>query len=319
MRTPPHVLASCFAEQITKYIALMRSLGRMFTIEEGHLRSFDTFCLAKQYRGPLTQQLALEYAYAVPDVSATQYAKRYRILRAFAVYLANFDPEVKPFDPHAVPVTPHRCLAYIYTDAEITLLLRTVRRMTLRHPFRVLMYQTLIGLIASSGLRIREALRLDLADVDLRRCTLQIRCTKFRKSRIVVIHPTTRDRLARYIRLRAAHGAPPGETALFLGMRLKRVCYPTVNNFFKSLRRKAGIRPATGREPRIHDLRHTFAVRRVLAWYEAGEDVQAKLPLLATYLGHAHFQDTAYYLTAGSELLAKASERFAQNRSHAHD
>jgi integrase len=319
MKRIPRIFTSRFAVTIRQYIQLMRHLGRLFGIEEGHLLAFDAFCVRRHHEGPLTQQLALDFAYSVADLGSQQYAKRYAIIRGFAHYLANYEPQTESLDPHAVPVKADRSLAYIYTDQEISALLNAVPRMRWRDPFRIATYQTMVGLIAAAGLRAREALRLDVDDVDWDAGVLRIRCSKFRKSRLVPIHTSTVEQLRLYLGMRMARGVPAEERAFFVTFRHKRVSYSLLNGLFQRLRQRAGLRPSVGRKPRIHDLRHTFAVRRVLAWYEEGVDVQAKLPLLATYLGHAHFEDTAYYLTAGTELLAKAAERFAQNRSHTHD
>lgn len=319
MRPRQHTLSSRFAAKIEEYIQLMHRLGKVFRVEEGHLYNFDAYCLQQRHDGPLTQQVALNFSYSVPDLGSCQYAKRYQIIRGFANFLSTFEPKTESLDPHAISVTPHRTPAYIYTDEEIVLLLQTVSQLRFRDSFRIVTYQTLLGLIASTGLRIREALRLNIEDVNLSTGVLHIRQSKFRKSRLVPIHPTTRQRLERYSQRRATRGAPANEPAFFVSHHLKRLSYSTINNVFQTLRRKANLRSATNRPPRIHDLRHTFAVRRVLEWYEAGVDVQAKLPLLATYLGHAHFEDTAYYLNVGGELLAKAAERFEQHRSRAHD
>lgn len=318
MRPRQHTLSSRFATKIEEYIQLMHRLGKVFRVEEGHLYNFDAYCLRQRHDGPLTQQLALNFSYSVPDLSSCQYAKRYRIIRGFANFLSTFEPQTESLDLHAISVTPNRTPAYIYTDEEIVLLLQAVTQLRFRNAFRIMTYQTLLGLIASTGLRIREALRLDLEDVDLSAGVLHIRQSKFRKSRLVPIHPSTCQQLERYFQKRAARGVPANQPAFFVSFRLKRISYPTINNIFQTLRRKANLRSPTNRQPRIHDLRHTFAVRRVLEWYESGADVQAKLPLLATYLGHAHFEDTAYYLNIGGELLAKAAERFEQHRSHTH-
>jgi integrase len=233
--------------------------------------------------------------------------------------LSTFEPQTESLDLHAISAIPHRTPAYIYTDEEIVTLLETVPRMHIREAFRITTYQTLLGLLASTGMRISEALHLDITNINLSTGVLHIRRSKFRKSRIVPVHPTTRERLECYTKMRAERGVLASEPAFFVGLHLKRLRYAVVNNFFRSLRRKANLQSTTKREPRLHDLRHTFAVRRILAWYEAGVDVQTKLPLLATYMGHAHFEDTAYYLEAGGELLAKAAEHFEQHRSRAHD
>jgi len=319
MRRRNHTLSSRFATKIREYVELMHHLGKVFRVEEGHLYNFDAFCMKQGHDGPLTQQLALDFSYSIPNLGSCQYAKRYRIIRGFANFLSAFEPQTESLDLHAVSVTPHRTPAYIYTDEEVLLLLQAVSRLRFRDPFRIATYQTLFGLIASTGLRIREALRLDLQDVNLSTSVLSIHRSKFRKSRLVPVHPTTCQWLQRYTQKRAARGVPADQPAFFVSHHLKRLSYSTINNVFQTLRRKVNLRSTTSRKPRIHDLRHTFAVRRVQEWYEVGVDVQTKLPLLATYLGHAHFEDTAYYLNAGGELLAKAAERFEQHRSRAHD
>jgi len=313
-----HTPASRFAEKINEYIAFMQGLGRSFRVEGCCLRSFDAFCLRKGYDGPLTQAVALEYVYATTGVRTIQYAKRYRWLRDFATYLAAFEPETEVIDPHAIAVKPERCLAHIYTEEELRRLLHAVCDLRGMDSFRVATYQTVLGLLASTGLRVREALWLDLEDVDLRAGTLHIRTSKFRKSRIVAVHPTTCEALRRHRAMRDAHCPDPGQHAFFLNRKRRRLGYTTIQALFLKVARTIGIRDTEGRGPRLHDLRHTFAVRRVLAWYDAGEDVQAKLPLLATHMGHAHFDDTVYYLTSASELLARGAERFTNHRSHSH-
>ena len=319
MKEYPRILSSPFAEKLREYIQLMRSMGRCFRNEEYYLHTFDAFCLKRCHRGPLTQRLALDFAFADRNPGSPECARRYTTIRGFANYLSNYEPQTEQLDPHAVSYKRRRSPAYIYTDAEVRRLLKTVPRLRFSNPFRVITYQTMLGLIASTGLRVGEALRLDLGDVDLDAGLLWIRGTKFRKSRIVPIHPTACDRLRTYLQARAAQGVAPTQSAFFLGGCDRRIQYGATNYIFAALLRKAGLKRAIGRKPRIHDLRHTFAVRRVLAWYREGADVQAKLPLLATYLGHVSYETTAYYLNATGELLAKAAERFEQNRSHAHD
>lgn len=313
-----HTPASRFAQKINEYIKFMQGLGRSFRVEASCLRTFDAFCLRKGYDGPLTQALALEYVYSTPNVRSMQYAKRYRWLRDFATYLAAFEPQTEVLHPLAVPVKPERSLAHIYTDEEVRGLLQAVHELRFTDPFRIATYQTVLGLLASTGLRVSEALGLDVDDVDLRAGTLHIRTSKFRKSRVVALHPTTCEALSRYGSMREAHCPDPGQRAFFLNLRKRRLRYTTIHGLFLKVARMIGLRDMEGRGPRLHDLRHTFAVRRVLAWYDAGEDVQTKLPLLAAHMGHAHFEDTVYYLTSASELLAKGAERFKNHRSRSH-
>lgn len=168
----------------------------------------------------------------------------------------------------------------------------------------------MFGLAASTGLRSNEIISLDRDDVRLDSGLLTIRCTKFQKDRLVPVHPTTLKVLRDYAALRYAHFPKPADSAFFLNMWGSRFSRRNFGFAFYQLACSTGIRKAGGRGPSFHDLRHTFAVRRLVAWYQEGKDVQAMLPLLATYMGHVHYSSTAYYLTATPELLALAAKRY---------
>jgi integrase len=170
--------------------------------------------------------------------------------------------------------------------------------------------RAMIGLAATTGLRISEVVALDRAHVDLRRNLLEICRSKFNKDRLVPIHDSTSTMLREYERQRDLQYPKPTAPAFFLQLWGGPFSKHTLQLSFWQLTRKLGLRPQTGEGPSFHDLRHTFAVRRLVAWYREGADVQAKLPALATYMGHAHYTDTAYYITAIPELMALAAERF---------
>ena len=166
---------------------------------------------------------------------------------------------------------------------------------------------TLVGLLASSGLRSGEALRLDRADVDLVSGVLQIRKTKFRKDRLVPVHTTTLAALRQHARHRDAAFSAPKEAAFFLSSRGGRLSSAGLYQAFGAACKLAGL--DEGKPLRPHDLRHRFAVARLAAWHRENADVQALLPLLATYLGHARYSDTAYYVTGTADLLGMAADR----------
>lgn len=168
----------------------------------------------------------------------------------------------------------------------------------------------MVGLVASCGLRVSEVVKLDRDDIDLNTGVLTIRRSKFQKDRLVPVHPTTLDVLRNYIPLRDARFPRPATPAFFIQMWGGRFATSTLSLAFHQLACSVGIRQNAGFGPSIHDLRHTFAVRRLVAWYREGKDVQAMLPLLATYMGHVHYSETAYYLTATAELLGLAAERY---------
>jgi integrase len=168
----------------------------------------------------------------------------------------------------------------------------------------------MIGLAASTGLRISEVIRLDREDVDLKTGILNIRRSKFNKTRLVPLHRTTLEVVGNSAAARDAAFPSCKAVAFFINSRQKRFARNTLQQLFAGVACRAGLRGPKGRGPSFHDLRHHFATERLVSWYKAGIDVQGMLPALATYMGHAHYTDTAYYLTATAELLALASERY---------
>lgn len=228
--------------------------------------------------------------------------------RGFARYLSGIDAgtEVPPLG-----LMPHRApwrRPFIYSAADIDALLELARQ-TIVSPLRAATYQTLIGLLAASGLRIGEAIKLDRSDVDWAQGVLLIRESKFGKSRLVPLHPSSVQALEGYALLRDHLQPRPAEPAFFVSLKRKRLLYAVVQLAFRQLIGSAGIGAAAPSPPRLHDLRHTFAVRTLLGWYRAGGDVQSKIPSLSTYLGHREPASTYWYLSAAPELLALAAAR----------
>lgn len=228
--------------------------------------------------------------------------------RGFARYLSGIDPatQVPPLG-----LMPHRARwrqPYIYTTADISALLEAARN-TIASPLRAATYQTLIGLLASSGLRIGEAIKLDRADIDWAQGVLLIRESKFGKSRLVPLHPTSMQALDCYARLRDELRPHLAEPAFFISLKRKRLLYAVVQETFRQLIDTAGIGAAAPSPPRLHDLRHSFAVRTLLGWYREQQDVQSRIPSLSTYLGHREPSSTYWYLSAAPELLALAAAR----------
>lgn len=186
----------------------------------------------------------------------------------------------------------------------------TARDMTV--PLRPLTYQTLWGLLACTGLRVSEALNLTRAQVDLDHGILRIEQTKFHKSRLVPLHPTTTDALRRYAVARDRQWGPCGKGAFLTGPTGQALCYHSVSRTFRRLCCALGWYKGNGElsRPRIHDLRHSFACRRLLCWYRRGQNVHRLIAALSTYLGHGKVTDTYWYLTGTPELLAVAAGRF---------
>lgn len=300
---------SGFAPYLTRYVELRRGLGFQFFGQTAMLRSFDRFVVDGRSETSLTPQLALDFAAHGGHDSAALAARRYHVVRLFADYVATFEPTTPPFDPRALTMPRRRPLPHIYSPEELRSLLAGTALLSRRHSMRGATMHAMIGLGASSGLRISEVANLDRVDVDLQTGVLSIRRSKFNKDRLVPVHPSTRVVLQQYAERRDAAFPAPRSPAFFLQQRGGRFSKHTIQMSFWELTHAVGLRGDKGKGPRFHDLRHTFAVGRVTAWYAAGLDVQALLPSLATYLGHGHYTDTAWYLTATPELLSLAAAR----------
>jgi integrase len=298
--------ARILAEKVESYIELRRSLGYSFKKQAATLRSLARFVETEQLGGPLTRGLALNFVLSI-EGTANGRAIRHGVLRRFCEYLAVFDPRTEALDPRALPrsraIPPPRILS----DEELASLVAACRRLSPTTPQRGRTLTMLVGLLASSGLRSGEGLRLDRADVDLVNGVLHIRKTKFRKDRLVPVHATTLAALRQYARHRDAAFPAPKDCAFFLSSRGVRLSMAGLHLAFGAACNLAGL--DSGKPLRQHDLRHRFAVTRLAAWHRENADVQALLPLLATYLGHARYTDTAYYVTGTADLLAMAADR----------
>jgi integrase len=290
------------------YLALRRSLG--FKLERpGQLLADFTGYLETAGARTVTTELALAWATAPADADPAWWRARLAAIRPFARYLATLIPgtEVPPAGLLPGPVS-RRAVPYLYSPAQITAL--TGAAGVIRSPLRAATYQTLIGLLAVTGMRAGEAIRLDRPDVDLPAGLLTVRESKFGKSRQLPLHATTTAALAGYAALRDRHHPRPATPAFFISLTGTRLIYQNVHRTFHKLARAAGLAPRSPRcRPRIHDLRHSFAVATLLSWYQDGGDVAARLPLLSAYLGHADPAGTYWYLTGTPELLALAAAR----------
>jgi len=295
------------ARRIDSYIRLRHSLGYAFKKQAGTLRAFLRYAQVRQHEGPLTQKMALDFIYSYGG-TANGRAIRYAVLRRFAEYLAIYDSRTQSLDPRAL----HRSRAIppprILTDEELGSLMSASNRLSPKHPLRGRTLRTIIGLLASTGLRSGEALRLNRADVDLIEGVLHVRQTKFRKDRLVPVHATTLAALRRYAGYRDREFPEPQHSAFFLSLRGTRMSNFALCSGLRQACALAGL-GETAKKLRPHSFRHRFAVARLVAWHRQDADVQALLPFLATYLGHARYTDTAYYITGTAELLALAAKR----------
>jgi integrase/recombinase XerD len=294
--------------RLDRYLALRRALGFEMRPEERLLRNLVRFVERRGVATPLTAKLALEWACS----GTGQPARRLDLARAFFAHLNASDPRVE-VPGRGLLARPIRPKPRIYADDEIEALVTAARRLGPRRSLRPHSLATIFGLIASCGLRASEAVRLRLEHVDLddKRPCLRVERTKFRKSRLVPMHTTTADALRSYAQTRARLGYDGFCEFFFVSEHGGPYRYRDVARVFRRLARGADAHKHAGsRGPRLHDLRHTFAVRRLAAWYGEGADVNARVPELSVYLGHVHPKDTYWYLSASPELLSRAADRF---------
>ena len=299
---------SAFAEHLASYVELRRSLGLRFEGQEAMLLAFDRYVQAG-HRGPLTEQLAKNFALAVSDPASPTVARRYLVVRHFSDYLATYDPSTPRLDPKAIVRSWQQPPPYIFTDREIDRLLSLTAGFRGRHPVSNASLRTMIGLAACTGLRPGEVMGLDQADVDLDTGVLVIRHTKFDKDRLAPVHATALNMLRAHAGDRGRMPGADAEKAFFLNSRGRRYTSDNLDHLMRQLVGRVDPHPPRGRAPTFHSLRHTFAVHRLVAWYRAGQEVQALLPALATYMGHVHYSSTSYYLTATAEMLGVAADR----------
>jgi integrase len=305
------VFAKMLAEKVQSYIELRRSLGYAFKKQAATLRAFVRHVETEQLSGPLTKTMALEFVLSFMG-AANGRAIRHGVLRRFCEYLAVYDARTEVLDRRALPRSRAIPPSRILSDEEMALLIASCRQLSPTIPHRGRTLATLVGLLASTGLRSGEALRLDRADVDLVGGVLQIRRTKFRKDRLVPVHTTTLTALRQYVRHRDATFPVAKDRGFFLSSRGNRLSSAGLHVAFNSACKLAGL--DNGKPMRPHDLRHRFVVTRLATWHRENADVQALLPLLATYLGHVRYSDTAYYVTGTADLLGIAADRAFADR-----
>ena len=292
---------SALRRDLDDYLVIRRALG--FKLERAGLLLADFVAhLEANETDPITTDAALAWATLPPNGASNWWAQRLAVVRSFARHLHAIDPTHEVPPPGLLPGRSHRATPYLYSDRDIAALMAAARGW--RSPLRAATFETLVGLLAVTGLRIGEALRLDRDDVDLVDGVLVIRLSKFGKSREVPLHPSTVDALAAYTRERDRLCRRPVDRAFFVSTVSTRLLYCNAHLAWLDLVRRAGLQPRSATcRPRPHDLRHSFAVRTLLGWYPDGADVHARMPLLSTYLGHVHPGNTYWYLSAAPELL----------------
>ena len=302
------------SEVIDAYVAMKTSLGMGFASARRLLSQFSRE-IGNPTIGEVQAEAVAAFLRGRGALNAT-WGLKYRILSGFYKFaISRGYVDSSPL-PANVPKLPAQQSPYVYSIDELRRLISATSVVHVEStPLQAPMYRMLLILLYGSGLRIGEALNLTLRDIDVIERIITVRDTKFFKTRLVPIGPKLAGQLAVYIQRRRQLPLPSGDDSpLFTTKTGRGWPYPHVITLFQKVRRAAGIGSATGecRPPRIHDIRHTAAVHRVIAWYRTGRDVQRLLPRLATYLGHIDIKSTQRYLHMTTDLLQEASQRFAK-------
>lgn len=301
-------LHSCLAESIQRFIDLRRLSGTDYHSQAKLLEYFDRFVAEYPLTEPrITRQITDAYRQSLAGLAPATRANRCSVVRQLGEYLAASDPLGYVPEPLRFTASPHQ--PYIYTGAEVRALLAAAAELPPPGSLRPHTCRTLLGLLYSTGLRVGEACALNLEDFHRAEQRLYVAAGKFHKARWVPLAPSTCQALQRYLepRWRCIPNAP--DAPLLLNLRGRRLRHASVHRDFQQLLRRCAMSAKRPR-PRIHDLRHTFAVDRLLAWYRDGQDINARLPALATYLGHVSIRSTQVYLRPTAELLGQVNERF---------
>jgi integrase len=302
---------SLLAQHLSDYLAMRRALGFKLERSGALMAQFVGYLDSIDATG-ITIDAALAWATQPEGVSVYWWSSRLAATRLLAKHMINIDPatEVPPAD--LLPSPRLRATPFIYSPSDIAALMDAAGKST-SVPLIAATYRTLIGLLTVTGMRVGEAINLDRDDLDLDEGVVVVRQGKFGKSRELVLAPSTVAALAEYAALRDRTRPWTWTEAWFISSSGARLHYKNVHERFHRLTQTAGLVPRSATcRPRIHDLRHTFAVTTLLGWYRSGVDVQVRLPLLSTYLGHVHPGCTYWYLTATPELMQVVAQRLNQ-------
>lgn len=303
---------SALEQQLGEYLTVRRALGFKLVNVELLLRQFVRY-LDQVGEQRITINTALAWA-VLPGGSDSLHYGRLAAVRGFATHLRVVDPSVEIPGVELLRNGPPRRRPFLYTEEEILALIDACGMFRTAH--RTATYRTLIGLLASTGIRVGEALGLDCENLDLAVGVIVVR-GKLDKLRELPLSPSTTAALRAYLARHDRPPSPPGERALFVSMAGTRVAIDGVEQTFALLRDRAGVPSRGGRRPTVHGLRHTFAIRTMLDAYRDGADAGARLGILSTYLGHVEPANTYWYLHAAPELMGAAADRLERYEEHA--
>jgi integrase len=302
---------SALTHAAEEYLQLRRSLGHDLAEAHRYLPQFVAY-LDAIGAPTVTIEAAVAWAQQAGGENSSVWPRRMTMARGFARHMAGIDARTEVPPLGLIPSRQRWRPPFIYSPAEVAALMACARTMRWRLPAAT--HATVIGLLAATGMRVGEALRLDRSDIDWTDGVLLIRESKFGKSRQVPVLASTLAALDRYAGVRDHLCEQPVTPSFFVSVRGTRLIYPVVQQVFRRLCANTRVGAGSPTRPRIHDFRHSFAVRTLIAWYQAGEDVEARVPTLSTYLGHRDPRSTYWYLSAAPELLALAAGRLELSR-----
>jgi integrase/recombinase XerD len=317
MKTPP-AFTSALAPVLTRYLALQTVLGRGYGTERQFFHSLDGFLTAAG-APELTPVVFDQWCQTQAHLKSGIRRAQMRIVRNLCLYRRRTEPDCFVPDLASFPPVHQYAPPYLMSQDEIARLLATASTLesTPAYPLRAHAIRVALILLATAGLRRGELVRLTVGDYDPQERTLLIRVSKFHKSRLLPLSHEAAVALEGYLTARRAYQPATATAAAPLiwwgGARLRHYTGTGFARVFRIVACRAGVRTPAGQPPRVHDLRHSFAVQALLRWYHAGVDVQAKLPFLSTYMGHVSIASTQYYLRFVDPLARAASERFAQH------
>jgi integrase len=298
------------SHHLDDYLRLRRQLGFKLQVPGILLRNFVRFA-EQDGAGFITTKLALRWATLPATIKQVHRAHRLGIVRRFAEYVSAVDARTEVPPQKLIPCQFRRQDPYHYTDENIQQLVSGARQIDPSSKIKGPTFSTFIGLLAVTGMRVGEAMGLEREDVDLNQSLLTVRRAKGNRSRLVPLHPTTVQALQRYSCLRDQVYPRPINPSFFVWEGGRRLFHHTIHPWFLLVACRAGLRQPGGRRgPRLHDLRHYFAICTLLKWYQSDVDVEVHLPELATFLGHVSVGDTYWYLSAVPELLKLATPRW---------
>jgi integrase/recombinase XerD len=305
-------------QSVREFVQLKQSLGYKFTSDASVLVEFGRF-MAREHQKRITTAIALRFASLRPASQAASQAARYNAVRLFAIYdQLHREPRNESLPAKQLPSGRQRARPCLNSEAEILRLLESARRYRTVRARPPAVYYFLFGLLVVTGMRVREALGLEDRDIDWENAVLTVRAAKFGRDRLVPLHASTMQQLRSYQEARDRALAKAGRRSprLFLTSRGTALSYPGVYFVYLRVRQAAGLNRPVG--PRIHDLRHRFAVESLLRWYRLDEPIEERLPVLATYLGHESMVGTYWYLSCTPALMATAAARLEQRWEGGH-